>query len=140
MKPAEYVFAQLRGDGIKAFPVVSPSDAVLPHVVYSQVARSAEEAIEGEFSIAHVFRLDIRAGSYDVAEDTREKAVRALRKGGRLEREGNVLDIVEGTLDAYVRVADGVTTVDRGTRTQGVSAVSETGIYRRIQDVDIAEY
>lgn len=82
------------------------SDARMVSVVYAEVGTDYDDALEGQIILSHNFRLDFRHKDIAVAEAMRKAAIDALRRGGRLAREGSRFDLYDAPTMLHRRVQE----------------------------------
>ena len=85
---------------------ILPADRRKGSIIYYELGTIYDSAIEGQFIIEHVFRIDCRSGEYDGAEAVRKAMIACLRRGGRLAREGARFDAYDSETQLYRRVQE----------------------------------
>ncbi len=107
--PAEYIRSCGAQEGIALYPVVQQPSLTtnkleFPAVVYREIGREGEEAIDGNLTTACTFRLDARAKTYAGAEAVGSRLIECLIRGGRFNGILTRGDDYDGRLDIYRRI------------------------------------
>ena len=97
------IFTELSGlvDG-KVYPLVAPDKIIAPYIVYSNVATTSENTLDGGASIDLLrMQVDVYAGTYDQAKELAAQARSSLEGGtGRATLQAEI-DLFEPDLSVF---------------------------------------
>ena len=89
---------------LKVFPSIQPEGEPVPAAVYYCVGEDTIQGLGGSKRQVEVFRLDLRAGTYDELAGILKDVLAELRKTGRFNGQPSCVDDYDLSLKIYRRI------------------------------------